>query len=54
MDVPVSSYEWEDPVQRLCESDDAELHDLGIKEFGELKWKRPDIRSYKQDAKRAG
>lgn len=32
----VLSYEWEELVQKLCASDDAELHDIGIKELGEL------------------
>jgi len=32
-----SSYEWEELVERLCASDDAGLHDIGIKELGELK-----------------
>ena len=33
---PCSSYEWEELVQKLCASDDAGLHDIGIKELGEL------------------
>jgi hypothetical protein len=35
-----SSHEWEELVQKLCVSDDAGLHDLGIKELGELEQKR--------------
>jgi hypothetical protein len=31
-----ASYEWEELVQKLCASDDAGLHDIGIKELGEL------------------
>lgn len=37
---PGSSYEWEELVQKLCVSDDTGLHDIGIKELGELKQKR--------------
>jgi len=33
---PDSSYEWEELVQKLCASADAGLHDIGIKELGEL------------------
>jgi hypothetical protein len=39
MEKPCSSYEWEELVQKLCASDDARLHDIGIKELGELKCK---------------
>lgn len=39
-DKPVSSYEWEELVEKLCASDDAWLHDIGIRELGELKIKR--------------
>jgi hypothetical protein len=31
-----ASYEWEELVQKLCASDDAGLHEIGIKELGEL------------------
>lgn len=39
LEKPGSSYEWEELVQKLCVSDDAGLHDIGIKELGELKHK---------------
>jgi hypothetical protein len=39
VDEPVSSYEWEELVQKLCASDDDGLHDIGIKELGELEQK---------------
>ncbi|HXE97607.1 MAG TPA: hypothetical protein VN642_14465 [Dongiaceae bacterium] len=48
-DEPVSSYEWEELVQKMCDSDDAGLHDIGIKELGELKRRHPDNK--KQDLK---
>jgi hypothetical protein len=37
LEQPDSSYEWEELVERLCASEDAGLHDIGIKEQGELK-----------------
>jgi hypothetical protein len=37
LEKPGSSYEWEELLERLCASDDAVLHDIGIKELGELK-----------------
>jgi hypothetical protein len=40
LEHPDSSYEWEELVQKLCDSDDAGLHDIGIRELGELKHKR--------------
>ena len=36
LEKPVSSYEWEELVQKLCSSDDAGLHETGIKELGKL------------------
>ncbi|MEI6208554.1 MAG: hypothetical protein WCP20_17390 [Desulfuromonadales bacterium] len=35
-----ASYEWEELVQKLCDSGDAGLHEIGIREQGELKQKR--------------
>ena len=32
-----SSYEWEELVQKLFASDDAELHGIGIRELNSLK-----------------
>ncbi|MBL0224215.1 MAG: hypothetical protein IPQ16_01135 [Geobacteraceae bacterium] len=37
----VSSYEWEELVQRLCASGDAGLRDVGVKELYDLLNKRP-------------
>ncbi len=34
---PGSSHEWEELVQKLCDSDDDRLHAIGIKELSELK-----------------
>jgi hypothetical protein len=36
----ISSHEWEELVHKLCASNDAGLHDIGIKELLELKRKR--------------
>jgi hypothetical protein len=40
LEKPELSYEWEELVKKLCASDDAGLHDIGIKELGELNNKR--------------
>jgi hypothetical protein len=37
----ISSYEWEELVQKLCASDDAGLRDIGVKELYDLILKRP-------------
>jgi hypothetical protein len=37
LERPVTSYEWEELVEKLCTSDDAELQDIGNKEFNKLK-----------------
>ena len=37
----MSSYEWEELVQRLCNSDDAELRHIGAKELYDLLHKLP-------------
>ncbi len=42
LELPVSSHEWEELVQRMCESDDAGLHDIGVKELDELKQKHTE------------
>ena len=41
LETSVLSYEWEELVQKMYVSDDAELHDRGIKELGELKNRQP-------------
>ncbi len=40
LEKPCASYEWEELVQKLCDSDDAGLHDIGIRELNELKHRR--------------
>lgn len=37
-----SSYEWEELVEKLCASDDAGLHTIGIEELGKLKHKHSE------------
>ena len=37
----MSSYEWEELVERLCASDDAGLRDIGAKELYDLLHRRP-------------
>lgn len=37
----MSSYEWEELVQKLCASDDVGLRDIGAKELYEMLRKRP-------------
>jgi len=41
LELPASSYEWEELVEKLCDSDDAGLHDIGVKELYELLHRRP-------------
>lgn len=36
LEKPEPSYEWEELVQRLCASEDAGLHDLGVRESNDL------------------
>jgi hypothetical protein len=36
-----SSYEWEELVQKLCDSDDAGLRDIGVRELELLRLKCP-------------
>jgi len=43
LEKPELSYEWEELVKKLCASDDAGLHDIGIKELGELNNKQTII-----------
>lgn len=37
---PGIPYKWEELVNRMCASDDAGLHDVGIKERDELQQKK--------------
>ena len=41
LDEPIPSYEWEELVQKLCDSGDATLHDIGLRELHELKLSHP-------------
>lgn len=34
---PAASHEWEELVEKMCASDDDELHGTGVKELNELK-----------------
>jgi len=36
------SHQWEELVQKMCVSDDAGLHYIGIKELSELKHRYPE------------
>ena len=36
LEKPVSSYEWEELVQKMCASDDADLQNIGNKEHDVL------------------
>jgi hypothetical protein len=41
LEKPVSSYEWEELVQKMCASGDAGLRDIGAKELYDLLHRRP-------------
>lgn len=41
LEIHVSSYEWEELVQKLYSSDNEGLHEIGVKELYELLNKRP-------------
>jgi hypothetical protein len=36
----ISSYEWEELVEKLCASDDASLHGIGVREKDKMKHKQ--------------
>ena len=42
LEKPCSSYEWEELVQKLYDSADADLHDIGVRELEILRLKCPD------------
>ncbi|MDU0459226.1 MAG: hypothetical protein RW306_10905 [Geobacteraceae bacterium] len=50
-DVPLEyagiSYEWEELVQKLCDSEDAGLHGIGVRELELLRIKCPDCPAFK-------
>jgi len=41
LETHMSSYEWEELVERLCASDDDGLRDIGAKELYDLLHRRP-------------
>jgi hypothetical protein len=41
LETHLSSYEWEELVEKLCASDDAGLRDIGVKELYDLLHRRP-------------
>jgi hypothetical protein len=41
LEPPGSSYEWEELVQKLCASNDAGLHEIGVRELELLRQKCP-------------
>lgn len=48
LDPPGPSYEWEELVQKLCASDDAGLHEIGVRELELLRQKCPDCLVFKK------
>lgn len=48
LDAPGPSYEWEELVQKLCASDDAGLHEIGVGELDLLRQKCPDCMVFKK------
>jgi hypothetical protein len=44
---PFASYEWEELVQKLCLSDDARLHEIGVRELDILRQKCPNCPAFK-------
>jgi hypothetical protein len=47
LEQPGSSYEWEELVQKLCDSDDAGLHEIGVRELEILRQKCPHCPLFK-------
>jgi hypothetical protein len=47
LEQPGSSYEWEELVQKLCASDDAGLHEIGVRELEILRQKCPHCPLFK-------
>ena len=45
---PAVSYEWEELVWKLCASDDAGLHGIGVRELELLRLKCPDCPAFKK------
>lgn len=42
-----STYKWEELVQKLCSSEDAALHDIGVRELEILRQKCPNCPVFK-------
>lgn len=49
LEKPCFSYEWEELVQKLCDSDDAGLHGIGVRELELLRQKCPDCPVFKKN-----
>ncbi len=47
LDKPCSTYKWEELVQKLCASEDAGLHDIGVRELELLRQKCPNCPVFK-------
>lgn len=47
LEKPCASYEWEELVQKLCLSDDAGLHEIGVRELEILRQKCPNCPVFK-------
>ncbi len=41
------SYRWEELVKKLCNSDDARLHDIGVQELENIRQKCPNCPVFK-------
>lgn len=47
LEEPWPSYKWEELVSKLCASDDARLHDIGVRELEILRAKCPECPVFK-------
>jgi hypothetical protein len=47
LEEPCASYKWEELVQKLCASNDAKLHDIGVRELNILRDKCPGCPAFK-------
>lgn len=48
LEKPCASYEWEELVQKLCASENAELSQIGVRELELLRQKCPDCPVFKK------
>lgn len=53
LETHLSSYEWEELVQKLCSSDDAVLRDIGVKELYDLLRRCPERSGMQKDVQGA-